>query len=276
MSGGAVARGSVLLAALCAASHLSAQVPQDLERDRAEYAAWLRSAPTSPFAAIALQRIGPGLTIGPVGSDVLLPDASQFRVMASGGRITLDSGGVSRPLPRNRVVPLGGYRLLATGPTGRTTLLVFGTPRGVQAPEYFPHFRAAVETVTLTPPARRQSALLLAPDGTEADADDAGSITVTAFGTPVLLRVRRFPGTSDDEADLEIYFRDGTSGHGSYPAGRFVSLEPLGAGRYQIDFNRARNPFCAYSSVYPCPAPWPGNTIAGKVEAGERYRGSAP
>ena len=90
------------------------------------------------------------------------------------------------------------------------------------------------------------------------------------------LRVRRFPGASDDEAELEIYFRDGTSGQGSYPAGRFVSLDPIGGGRYRLDFNRARNPFCAYSSVYPCPAPWPGNTIAGRIEAGERYHGSEP
>jgi uncharacterized protein (DUF1684 family) len=183
---------------------------------------------------------------------------------------------VSRPLPRNRVVPLGSYRLLVTGPTERATLLVFGAPRGVRLPEYFAFLGTAIDTVTLIPPTERQSALLLAPDGTEADADDAGTVTVTAFGAPARLRVRRFPGASDDEAELEIYFRDGTSGHGSYPAGRFVSIEPVGGGRYQLDFNRARNPFCAYSSVYPCPAPWPGNTIAEPVEAGERYHGPEP
>jgi len=265
-----------LLAALCGASQLSGQIPQDLTRDRAEYAAWLRTAPTSPFAAIALQRIGPGITIGPAGSDIPLPNIRLVRVVMSGGRVMLDSGGVSRPLPRNRVVPLGSYRLLATGPTERATLLVFGAPRDVRLPEYFAFSGAAIDTVTLMAPTERQSALLLAPDGTEADAGDAGIVTVTAFGAPARLRVRRFPGASDDEAELEIYFRDGTSGHGSYPAGRFVSLEPVGGGRYQLDFNRARNPFCAYSSVYPCPAPWPGNTIAERVDAGERYHGSEP
>ena len=87
--------------------------------------------------------------------------------------------------------------------------------------------------------------------------------------------MRRLPGQSAEEWELEIYFRDATSGRGSYPAGRFVSLQPLGSGRYLLDFNRARNPFCAYSSVYPCPVPWAGNTITGPVAAGERY-GSAP
>ena len=64
---------------------------------------------------------------------------------------------------------------------------------------------------------------------------------------------------------------DGTSGTGSYPAGRFVTLAPIAGGRYRLDFNRSRNPFCAYNAAYPCPAPWRGNTIAVPVAAGERY-----
>jgi uncharacterized protein (DUF1684 family) len=55
-----------------------------------------------------------------------------------------------------------------------------------------------------------------------------------------------------------------------------VSLAPLGNGKFLLDFNRARNPFCAYSSVFPCPAPWPGNTIAARVEAGETYAKAGP
>ena len=42
--------------------------------------------------------------------------------------------------------------------------------------------------------------------------------------------------------------------------------------RWCLHFNRARNPFCAYSSAYPCPAPWNGNTIPIPVTAGEQYR----
>jgi uncharacterized protein (DUF1684 family) len=87
------------------------------------------------------------------------------------------------------------------------------------------------------------------------------------------------PSPGGEESELEIFFRDETNGRGTYPAGRFVSLVPLAAGRYRLDFNRARNPFCAYSSAYPCPAPWPGNAIPAPVTAGERYAGggvSAP
>jgi uncharacterized protein len=76
-----------------------------------------------------------------------------------------------------------------------------------------------------------------------------------------------------EESDLEIFFRDGTNGQGSYPAGRFVSLIPAGKDRFRLDLNRARNPFCAYSPAYACPLPWRGNAIAEPVRAGERYAG---
>lgn len=255
----------------CLAPPISAQLPPDLVQGRAEFLAWLQTAPTSPFAAIALQRIGPGITLGPAGSDVVLERVPQVRVTESAGRITIDSGGASRPLARNRVVRLGGYRLLPAGATGRATLMVFDTPRDVRAPTYFPYLPAAVDTVALVPPAQKQPVLLLSPEGVDVEANEAGSVTVRRFGAPVSLRVRRFPGQSADEWELEIYFRDGSSGQGSYPAGRFVSLTPLANGKYLLDFNRARNPFCAYSSVYPCPAPWIGNAITARVDAGETY-----
>jgi len=113
---------------------------------------------------------------------------------------------------------------------------------------------------------------VLAADGIETAAAEAGTVTVPIGGTRVRLRVRRI-ASSDEESELEVFFRDATNGAGTYPAGRFVSLIPLGGDRYRLDFNRARNPFCAYSTAYPCPAPWSGNTIATAVTGGERYSG---
>lgn len=264
-------RALLVVVLLCRSAPVAAQVPADLARERADYATWLRTAPASPFAAVALQRIGPGITLGPSGSDIVLEGMPPVRVTESGGRIAIDSAGTARPLPRGRVTGLGRYRVLAAGTPGRTTLTVFGAARNAESPAYFAWLRTGVDTVTLLPPAERHTVVLLAPEGSDAEADEVGTVTVSRFGGTVSLRVRRFPGSSEDESDLEIYFRDGTSGQGSYPAGRFVQLEPLGNGKYLLDFNRARNPFCAYSSVFPCPAPWAGNTIVGRVEAGEMY-----
>lgn len=262
---------ALLSVVLLISGPVAAQVPQGMAAERTEYAAWLRTGAASPYSAVALQRIGPGITLGATGSDIVLEGLPQVRITETGVRIALDSAGTSRILPRNRLTPLGAYHALVAGATGRTTVTIFGSPRDVRAPKYFPWLRAGVDTVSLVPPPDRRSVTLLSPEGTDVEAGEAGTVVVTRFGAPVALRVRRFPGPTEDEGELEIYFRDGTSGNGSYPAGRFVSLLPLGSGKYLLDFNRARNPFCAYSSVFPCPAPWPGNTIPARVEAGETY-----
>jgi uncharacterized protein (DUF1684 family) len=110
-------------------------------------------------------------------------------------------------------------------------------------------------------------------DGVETEAVDAGTVSVPIGGSRVRLRVLRVRTPGTDESELTINFRDGTNSGGTYPAGRFVELVPLTGGRYRLDFNRARNPYCAYNSAYPCPAPWRGNTIPAPVRAGERYLG---
>ncbi len=244
-------------------------------RERAEYAGWLASAPTSPLAAVALVPIGPGIRLGPAGSDVPLAGVAEHRVSERGGRVTLDGPGGERALYRGRPVTVAAHTVVAAGLPGRTVLGVFTPPRPGKAkpPEWYAYNRAANLVVTLVPPARQGVARVLAADGVEVEAADAGTVVVTVGDKRATLTVRRMPGATPEESELEVYFRDRTNGKGTYPAGRFVSLVPLGERRYRLDFNRARNPFCAYSSVYPCPAPWRGNSIATPLEAGEKYGG---
>ena len=40
-------------------------------------------------------------------------------------------------------------------------------------------------------------------------------------------------------------------------------------GEFRLDLNRARNPYCAYSSAYACPLPWRGNIIPVAVRFGQ-------
>lgn len=153
---------------------------------------------------------------------------------------------------------------------GRITFR-FGPLRNVHPPAWYDFDSAFVVTGTLRPPAAPAARRILRLEGTEAEATEAGTFEATLRGAPVRLTVLRVPDDGTDEAELTIYFRDATSDRGSYPAGRFAVLHPLGGNRYRLDFNRARNPFCAYSTVYPCPVPWPGNTLEAAVAAGERY-----
>ena len=54
---------------------------------------------------------------------------------------------------------------------------------------------------------------------------------------------------------LFIPFRDATTGVETYAAGRYLDLNENTTGFYDLDFNRAYNPYCAYNTGYSCPIP---------------------
>jgi uncharacterized protein len=269
-----------LTALVALAAPLLSQVPpRDIAQERSAYAEWLATAPNSPLAAVAQQPIGPGIRLGPPDADVPLEGVGEHRVTERAGVVTLAGQAGTRVVPAGRPVLLGSHFVTAGGVSGRRVVTVYGPRRDRKTAEYYAYDPTLVFVGPISPPEQRGKVRVLAVDGIEAEAAEAGMVVVPIDGRPVRLRVRRIPTGIEDESELEIYFRDGTNGQGTYPAGRFVSLVPAGEGRYRLDFNRARNPFCAYSSAFPCPAPWRGNAIEAKVEAGERYLGgglSAP
>ena len=265
-----------LVASSVAVSQVAAQAKRAaIEAERADFVTWLTTAATSPLAAVAQQPIGAGLRLGPSDAEVPLEGIPEQRVTQSSGAITLTGPGGSRALGRGVPVRLGGYTLTADGPAGRAVLTVFGPHPPAGRPQHYDLLPALVFVGPLRPPATKGMVRVLGADGIEVDAAEAGSVLVPIGGSRVRLLVRRLPTAGGEESELEIFFRDATNGRGTYPAGRFVALVPEGDGRYRLDFNRARNPFCAYSSAYPCPAPWRGNVIPAPVEAGERYVGAS-
>jgi hypothetical protein len=242
----------------------------DLLRERSDFAAWLASAPDSPLAGIVQQPIGRELRIGPSDSDIPLAGVEEFRLAETNGRVTLHGSEGSRQIPRGRPFRLGDHTFSVGGIPGRMVVTVFGPARKPHVVTHYPHDRSLVFTGALTPPNQPGTVRLLGLDGIEVEAAEAGTVVVPMGGRPTSLRVRRLP-VGEDEYEMEIFFRDSTNAAGTYPAGRFVSLLPTGDGRYRLDFNRARNPFCAYSSAFPCPAPWQGNALPASVRGGERY-----
>ena len=246
----------------------------NVEQDRREFAGWIATAPLSPRRAVGLFPLGAGLTVGPTSAAIPLAGVPAGKLVARDGRVLLQHGAREVALIRGRPVKLGDWQLVAAGPPGRTVITVFGkTLLAGKPPAWFRYDPRAVHAVTLTPPAAPAGRRVLAPDGVEVEASQAGTITLELGGKSQTLSVLRLPGASEEETELEIYFRDASNGAGSYPAGRFVALQPAAGGRYVLDFNRARNPFCAYNTVYPCPMPWPGNAVGVAIRAGERYQG---
>jgi hypothetical protein len=69
---------------------------------------------------------------------------------------------------------------------------------------------------------------------------------------------------------LFVPFSDLTTGTETYAAGRYLDLAPTSTGLYEIDFNRAYNPYCAYNESYDCPYPPPSNRLKVPVRAGEQ------
>jgi uncharacterized protein (DUF1684 family) len=76
------------------------------------------------------------------------------------------------------------------------------------------------------------------------------------------------------EERLWIPFRDKTSGKETYGAGRYIDLEPeihlTAEGKWILDFNKAYNPWCAYSEEYICPFIPPENWLETPIRAGEK------
>ncbi len=70
---------------------------------------------------------------------------------------------------------------------------------------------------------------------------------------------------------LFLVFADRTSGHGSYPAGRYLDIDaPAADGSVRIDFNHAYNPPCAFTPYATCPLAPPENRLDLRVDAGEK------
>lgn len=70
--------------------------------------------------------------------------------------------------------------------------------------------------------------------------------------------------------DLFLPFKDKTSGHETYPEGRYLNIEPMTGGKVLIDFNRASNPFCEYHEKYTCPFAPKENWLVIEIRAGEK------
>ncbi|RFZ83466.1 DUF1684 domain-containing protein [Mucilaginibacter terrenus] len=71
---------------------------------------------------------------------------------------------------------------------------------------------------------------------------------------------------------LFLPFTDDTNGAETYDGGRYIDLstQDIKNNMLVLDFNKAYNPYCAFSSGYSCPKPPDENKLPLKIEAGEQ------
>ncbi|HVX51140.1 MAG TPA: DUF1684 domain-containing protein [Chitinophagaceae bacterium] len=70
---------------------------------------------------------------------------------------------------------------------------------------------------------------------------------------------------------LAILFKDATSGHETYGGGRYIDLQVPGSDTLTINFNKAYQPYCAYTEGYSCPIPPAENYLPIRIEAGVKF-----
>lgn len=71
---------------------------------------------------------------------------------------------------------------------------------------------------------------------------------------------------------LFLPFTDQTNQKTTYGGGRYIDLRlsDIKNGQIMIDFNKAYNPYCAYSDGYRCPIPPEENDLSIEILAGEK------
>jgi len=78
--------------------------------------------------------------------------------------------------------------------------------------------------------------------------------------------------TRDNVIYHSIWFTDKTTNNESYGVGRYIDFEKKDDANYiyEIDFNAAYNPYCAYSPKYSCAIPTKEDYIPVEIKAGEK------
>ena len=93
-----------------------------------------------------------------------------------------------------------------------------------------------------------------------------GHVSFDVNGAIATLQVYQDP----EGGDFFLPFVDATAPADTYGAGRYLDIEPSGAGKFLIDFNYAYNPYCAYNDKWSCPIPPRENRVKVRIEAGEK------
>jgi len=104
------------------------------------------------------------------------------------------------------------------------------------------------------------------------DMERVGTLEFTWRGQP--LRLTAFSEVGQQVSRLFVPFSDLTSGTETYPAGRYMDIDPQASGVYIVDFNTAYHPYCYYNAEYDCPFPPAENRLKVPIRAGERLRAS--
>jgi len=137
---------------------------------------------------------------------------------------------------------------------------------------YFPIDPTYDVPASLTPSEDRTVLDMPTSTGAPRKMRKAGMLTFSLKGQP--LSIMAFYDLTGSPEHLSVMFNDLTSGTETYAGGRYLDLDRNPQGIYELDFNRAYNPYCYYNASYECPIPPQENRLKVPIRAGERMRRS--
>ncbi|WP_118975962.1 DUF1684 domain-containing protein [Taibaiella koreensis] len=142
---------------------------------------------------------------------------------------------------------------------------------------FFPANRQMVVTATVEQLTNEKPFKLTTSSGKTKEAQKYALLRFSLNGKPYQLyayQLLALKEKAETANELFLPFIDPTCGKESYGGGRYIDLQltDIHEGRIVIDFNKAYNPYCAFTTGYNCPIPPRENSLPVAIKAGERYR----
>ena len=128
-----------------------------------------------------------------------------------------------------------------------------------------PKYRLAAVLERVDPP---QYAYLRTNRDNQAEMRLVGHLRFTVGRRALRLGVYHASGSASTA--VFVPFRDRTSGEETYGPGRYLTIDLNETDRYDLDFNRAFNPYSAYTDAYECSFPPTENDLPVPIRAGEK------
>ena len=146
-----------------------------------------------------------------------------------------------------------------------------GSKEGFQGLKYFsPDLKYKINA-KLVPIENKKMIVLPTSDGQEKKYLEHAYAEFELDGMVNRLLILEITDQGPYRGTLFLAFADETSARETYGAGRYLELKKMpGASSVVLDFNKAYNPYCAYSNNFSCPFPPKENVLKVAIKAGEK------
>jgi uncharacterized protein len=136
---------------------------------------------------------------------------------------------------------------------------------------YYPPDLKWKVTASLIPIENKKAVVLTTNDGKEERYMEYAYAQFDFSGFRNRLLILEVIAMGPSRGKLFLAFGDGTSAEETYGAGRYLDVAKApGANTITLDFNKAYNPYCAYTEKFSCPLPPSENLLTIPIQAGEK------